>query len=108
MGSAAVQPGRWGVIGMENATLEQETATPGRSRNFCRRAAAGALAGVGSVAVLGSSTFAAEDTAVTGLATDAGTDIKDTAIAVVGALIPFGVSVYLVKKALPWAKSMIH
>jgi uncharacterized membrane protein len=48
-----------------------------------------------------------EDTAVTALATTAGTDIKDTAIAVVGALIPFAVSVYLVKKALPWAKSMI-
>lgn len=93
---------------MDNATLEQAPATRSTRANFCRRAAAGAVVGMGSLAFAGASTFAAEDTAVTGLATDAGTDIKDTAIAVVGALIPFGVSVYLVKKALPWAKSMIH
>jgi hypothetical protein len=91
---------------MNNATIE--TARPAGVRHFCRRAAFGASVGVGSLALMGAQTFATEDTAVTGLATDAGTDIKDTAIAVVGALIPFGVSVYLVKKALPWAKSMIH
>lgn len=51
--------------------------------------------------------LAQADAAVVGLASGAGSDIKDTAIAVVGALIPFAVSVYLVKKALPWAKSMI-
>jgi hypothetical protein len=51
---------------------------------------------------------AVADADVVTAATTAGTAIKDTAIGVITALIPFGVAVFLLKKALPWAKSMVR
>ena len=42
------------------------------------------------------------------LATDAGTDMRDTAIAVIAALIPLAVALLLAKKALPWARKFLH
>lgn len=49
----------------------------------------------------------AADTGVVTLATDAGDSIKDTAIAVITALIPLGVGVFLARRALGWAKGMV-
>lgn len=51
--------------------------------------------------------LAAADADVVTAATTAGTAIKDTAIGVIGALIPLAVSVFLLRRALPWAKSMV-
>ncbi len=51
--------------------------------------------------------FAAADTGVVTLASDAGTSIKDTALGIITVLIPLAVGVYLARKALPWAKRMI-
>lgn len=48
------------------------------------------------------------DTAAVNLASDAGGDLKDTAIAVFTALIPLGVGVFVARKALSWAKSFVH
>lgn len=42
------------------------------------------------------------------LATDAGTSFRDTGIAVVAVLIPLAVALILAKKALPWARQMLH
>lgn len=47
------------------------------------------------------------DADVVTAATTAGGAIKDTAIGVITALIPLGVSVFLLRRALPWAKSMV-
>ena len=41
------------------------------------------------------------------LATDSGTDFRDTGIAVIAALIPLAVALILAKKALPWARRML-
>ena len=51
--------------------------------------------------------FEIADASVVTAASGAGTAIKDTALGVITALIPFGVSVFLLRKALPWAKSMV-
>ena len=42
------------------------------------------------------------------LATDAGESFRDTGIAVVAVLIPLAVALILAKKALPWARQMLH
>lgn len=51
--------------------------------------------------------IAAADADVVATAATAGTAIKDTAIGVITALIPLAVSVFLLRRALPWAKSMV-
>jgi hypothetical protein len=52
--------------------------------------------------------YAVADADVVTAATTAGTAIKETAIGVITALIPLGVAVFLLRKALPWAKSMVR
>jgi hypothetical protein len=42
------------------------------------------------------------------LATSAGTSFRDTGIAVIAVLIPFAIALLLAKKALPWARRMLH
>jgi hypothetical protein len=42
------------------------------------------------------------------LAEDAGTSFRDTGIAVIAILIPLAVAFLLAKKALPWARRMLH
>jgi len=67
------------------------------------------LAAFGAILLVPGSAFAqaVADPDVVDAATDAGDSIKVTTIAVVVALIPFAIAVYLVRKALPWAKRMI-
>jgi hypothetical protein len=52
--------------------------------------------------------LAVADAGAVALATDAGEGLKDTAIAVITALIPLGVGVFVARKALSWAKSFVH
>ena len=42
-----------------------------------------------------------------GMASDTGTLFRDTAIAVIAALIPLALAVLLAKKALPWARGLL-
>lgn len=42
------------------------------------------------------------------LATDSGTAFRDTGIAIIAVLIPLAVALLLAKKALPWARRMLH
>ncbi len=42
-----------------------------------------------------------------GLATSAGTSMRDTGIAVIAVLIPLAVALALAKMALPWAKKFL-
>jgi hypothetical protein len=48
------------------------------------------------------------DPAAVDLASDAGENLKVTGIAIVTALLPFGVGLYLARKAFGWAKSMVR
>lgn len=48
------------------------------------------------------------DADVVGLATDAGGALKETGIAIVTALLPLGVGLFLAKRAFGWAKSMVR
>lgn len=48
------------------------------------------------------------DAGAVALATDAGESLQETAIAVITALIPLGVGVFLAKKAFGWAKSFVR
>jgi hypothetical protein len=52
--------------------------------------------------------FGAVDSTAVTTATDAATSLKDTGTAVILALIPLSVGFILVRKALPWARKMLH
>jgi hypothetical protein len=51
--------------------------------------------------------FAQAVTTPEGLATSAGTSMRDTGIAVIAVLIPLAVALALAKMALPWAKKFL-
>jgi predicted alternative tryptophan synthase beta-subunit len=69
----------------------------------------GALAAfVTTIMVSSVAAMAAVDTGVTSLVTSTGADIKDTALASIGILIPLAVGVYLARKAFSWAKAFIR
>lgn len=59
---------------------------------------------VGGTALAG----ATVDSDVVDAATTAGTDLKDTAIAVILVLIPMAIAVFLTAKVISWAKRFVR
>lgn len=48
------------------------------------------------------------DSSVVTLTTTSATDMKDTALAVITAIVPLAVAVLLAMKAIPWARKFLH
>lgn len=78
------------------------------TKTLSSKIAVGAYVAVVAVLAFGSAAFAAAPPTPVDLATSAGSDFLSVGIAIIGALIPLAVGLLLAKKALPWARRMLH